>query len=148
MGGGWMGKGGGLVLNITLPGWKWIPLWPCMEVISLWHCWGGMEAQVSLTVAFNSSEFFGLLFFIFLLTISHRFSMGALLNVQTPVQIWREFNLDPSSTWHFKRTRITQTSVRRAWYTHTHAGAWTCCSVYRLFCKTTHIATSNILDKP
>ncbi len=30
-----------------------------MEVISLWHCWGGMEAQVSLTVAFGSSTFFG-----------------------------------------------------------------------------------------
>ncbi len=41
-----------------------------MEVISLWHCWGGMEAQVSLTVAFSSSAFFGLLFLIFLLTIS------------------------------------------------------------------------------
>ncbi len=35
-----------------------------------------MEAQVSLTVAFNSSAFFGLLFLIFLLTIPHRFSMG------------------------------------------------------------------------
>jgi len=35
-----------------------------------------MEAQVSLTVAFSSSAFFGLLFLIFLLTISHRFSMG------------------------------------------------------------------------
>ncbi len=33
-----------------------------MDVISLWHCWGGMEAQVSLTVAFSSSAFFGLLF--------------------------------------------------------------------------------------
>ncbi len=43
-----------------------------MEVISLWHCWGGMEAQVSLTVAFSS----GLLFLIFLLTILHRLSMG------------------------------------------------------------------------
>ncbi len=31
-------------------------------------------------------------------------------------------------------------------YTHTHAGAWT--SVYRLFFKTKHIATSDILDKP
>ncbi len=31
-----------------------------MEVINLWHCWGGMEAQVSLTVAFSSSAFFGL----------------------------------------------------------------------------------------
>ncbi len=33
------------------------------------------EAQVSLTVAFSSSAFFGLLFLIFLLTILHRFSM-------------------------------------------------------------------------
>ncbi len=47
-----------------------------MEVISLWHCWGGMEAQVSLTVAFSSSAFFGLLFLIFLLTIPHRYSIG------------------------------------------------------------------------
>ncbi len=46
-----------------------------MEVISLWHCWGGVEAQVSLTVAFSSSGFFGLLFLILLLTILHRFSM-------------------------------------------------------------------------
>ncbi len=30
-------------------------IWRGMEVISLWHCWGGMEAQVSLTVAFSSS---------------------------------------------------------------------------------------------
>ncbi len=35
-----------------------------------------MEAQVSLTVAFSSSAFFGLLFLIFPLTIPHRFSMG------------------------------------------------------------------------
>ncbi len=34
------------------------------------------EAQVSLTVAFSSSAFFGLLFLIFLLTIPHRFSLG------------------------------------------------------------------------
>ncbi len=47
-----------------------------MEVISLWHCSGGMEAQVSMTVAFSSSAFFGLLFLIFLLTIPHRLSMG------------------------------------------------------------------------
>ncbi len=42
-----------------------------MEVISLWHCWGGMEAQDSLAVAFSSSAFFGLLFLILLLTILH-----------------------------------------------------------------------------
>ncbi len=35
-----------------------------------------MEAQVSLTVAFSSSAFFGLLVLIFLLTIPHRFSTG------------------------------------------------------------------------
>ncbi len=34
-----------------------------------------MEAQVYLTVAFSSSELLGLLFLIFLLTITHRFSM-------------------------------------------------------------------------
>ncbi len=50
-----------------------------MEVISLWHCWGGMEAQVYLTVAFSSSAFFGLLFLIFLLTIPHRFSISKTL---------------------------------------------------------------------
>ncbi len=33
------------------------------------------EAQVSLTAAFSSSAFLGLLFLIFLLTIPHRFSM-------------------------------------------------------------------------
>ncbi len=47
-----------------------------MEVISLWHCWGGMEAQVSLTVAFSSSALLGLVSLIFLLTIPHIFSMG------------------------------------------------------------------------
>ncbi len=47
-----------------------------MEVISLWHCWGGMEAQVSLTVAFSSSALLGLVSLIFLFTIPHRFSMG------------------------------------------------------------------------
>ncbi len=34
-----------------------------------------MEAQVSLTVVFSSSAFFGLLFLIFLLTIPHRLYM-------------------------------------------------------------------------
>ncbi len=35
-----------------------------------------MEAQVSLTVAFSSSAFFGLLFLIFLLKILHKFRSG------------------------------------------------------------------------
>ncbi len=34
----------------------------------------------------------------------------------------------PSSTY-LKRTRITQTSVRHAWHTHTHTGAWTSVAV-------------------
>ncbi len=34
-----------------------------------------MEAQVSLTLAFSSSVFFGLLFLIFLLIIPHRLSI-------------------------------------------------------------------------
>ncbi len=36
-----------------------------------------MEAQVSLTVAFSSFTFFGLLFLIFFLTIPRRFPMGS-----------------------------------------------------------------------
>ncbi len=47
-----------------------------MEVISLWHCWCGMEAQVSLIAAFRSSALLGLVSLIFLLTLPHRFSMG------------------------------------------------------------------------
>ncbi len=35
-----------------------------------------MEAQVSMTVAFSLSVFFGLLFLIVLSAIPHRFSMG------------------------------------------------------------------------
>ncbi len=35
-----------------------------------------MEAQVALTVAFRSSALLGLVSLIFLLTITHRFSMG------------------------------------------------------------------------
>ncbi len=50
-----------------------------MEVISLWHCWGGMEAQVSLTAAFSSSAIFGLLFLIFLWTIRYREGLVRLL---------------------------------------------------------------------
>ncbi len=55
---------------------------------SAWH--GGdqfvallswLEAQVSLTVAFSSSAFFGLLFLIFLLTIPHRSSMAGVPNL-------------------------------------------------------------------
>ncbi len=55
-----------------------------MEVISLWHCSGGMEAQVSLTVAFRSSALLGLVSLLFLLTILHRFAM-----ILYGVQVWR-----------------------------------------------------------
>ncbi len=87
---------------------------PGMEVISLWHCWGGMEAQVSLTVAFSSSAFLGLVSLIFLLTIPHRFSMGfrsgefagqsstvttwSLNQLLVPLAVWA----DAKSCWKMK----------------------------------------------
>ncbi len=48
-------------------------MWRGMEVISLWHCSGVMEAQVALIAAFRSSALLGLVSLIFLLTIPHRF---------------------------------------------------------------------------
>ncbi len=47
-----------------------------MEVISLWHSLGVMEAQVALIAAFRSSAQLGLVSLIFLLTIPHRLSIG------------------------------------------------------------------------
>ncbi len=47
-----------------------------MEVISLWHCWGGMKPRFLWQWPSAHLHFFGLLFLIFLLTILHRFSMG------------------------------------------------------------------------
>ncbi len=57
--------------------------WPSGKYVHLlyMYCWGGMEAQVSLRVAFSSSAFYGLLFLIFLLTIYilwQRFSIPVL----------------------------------------------------------------------
>lgn len=46
-----------------------------IDAISLWHCLGVMEAQISLMLAVGSS-FLGLVPLIFLLIIPHRFSMG------------------------------------------------------------------------
>ena len=46
-----------------------------IEAISLWHCLGVMEAQISLMLAVSSSLFLGLVPLIFLLIIPHRFSM-------------------------------------------------------------------------
>ncbi len=45
-----------------------------IEVISLWHCWDGSPGFFDSGI--QLIYFFGLLFLIFLLTISHRFSMG------------------------------------------------------------------------
>ncbi len=44
-----------------------------MEASCLWHCWGIIEAQVALIVAFSSSVLFG---WMFLLTMPDRFHMG------------------------------------------------------------------------
>ncbi len=51
-------------------------MWRGMEAISPWHCSGVMEAQVTLIVTFRSSALLGLVSLIFLLTITHRFSVG------------------------------------------------------------------------
>ncbi len=47
-----------------------------MEVISLWHCSGVMEAPVALIAVFRSSALLGLVSLVFLLTIFHRLSIG------------------------------------------------------------------------
>ncbi len=47
-----------------------------MEVISLWHCWGGMEAQVLWQWPSGHLHCWVWCLFIFLLTIPDRFSMG------------------------------------------------------------------------
>ncbi len=59
------------------PPFAWITasMWRGMEVISLWHCSGVMKAQVALIAAFRSSALLGLVSLIFLLTMTHRFSM-------------------------------------------------------------------------
>ncbi len=69
--------------------------------------------------------------------------ISALLKVRTPVRIrtGREFNPDPPPL----RISSALVSLRPLRGTQTHAGAWT--SVYRLYFKTKHIATSDILDK-
>ncbi len=69
-----------------------------MEVISLWYCWGDMETHVSLTEAFSSSAFFGLLFLLFLLTIPRRFSMWISHGLLTQMQCWRR-HISVSSSW-------------------------------------------------
>ncbi len=55
-----------------------------MEVISLWHCSGVIEAQVALIAAFRSSALLGLVSLIFLLTIDSLWGSGqvSLLNNQ------------------------------------------------------------------
>ncbi len=47
-----------------------------IETINLWHCWGVIEAQVALIVAFSSSLLFVQMLLIILLTISLKFYMG------------------------------------------------------------------------
>lgn len=42
-----------------------------IEVISLWQCWGIIEAQVVLIAAFSSPVLLGRVLLIFLLTVPH-----------------------------------------------------------------------------
>ncbi len=73
------------------------------------------------------------------------------------IRTGREFNPDPppldiSSALVSLRpprgVRGTRTHTHTHIHTHTHGRMNQCCSDYRLFCKTKHIATSDILDKP
>ncbi len=94
-----------------------------MEVISLWHCWGGMEAQVSLTVAFSSSALLGLVSLIFLLTIPHRFSMGfrsgvssLLSSVENYINLKsRELDSDHCAALRFTLQHCTAVSLNLQW---------------------------------
>lgn len=47
-----------------------------IEAISLWPCWGVIEAQVALIATFTLSVFLCQVFLIFHSTASHTFSMG------------------------------------------------------------------------
>ncbi len=107
-----------------------------MEVISLWHCWGGMEAQVSLTVAFSSSALLGLVSLIFLLTIPHRFSMGFrsgnLLANQATVTPWSWTSFwylwqcgqvpNPAGKWNQHLHKACQ--QKEAWSALNFPGRW------------------------
>ncbi len=83
-----------------------------MEVISLWHCWGGMEAQVSLTVAFSSSAFFVLLFLIFLLTTSF-----LKMPSKRKHEVLQNFLVNGCSDVGFQKTQWTNTS---RWHSNHH----------------------------
>ncbi len=78
---------------------------------------------------------------------------SGLLKVRTPVRIrtGRKFNPDPldiSSALVSLRPPCGARVAHTHTHTHTHRRMNQCCSDYRLFCKTKHIATSDILDKP
>ncbi len=75
--------------------------------------------------------------------------MVGLLKVRTLVRIrtGREFNPDPPPL-DISSALVSLRSPCGARGTHTHRRMNQCCSDYRLFCKTKHIATSDILDKP
>ncbi len=82
-------------------------------------------------------------------TWSYWSSRPGLLKVRTPVRIrtGREFNPDPLDI-SSALVSLRAPCGARGTHTHTHRRMNQCCSDYRLFCKTKHIATSEILDKP
>ncbi len=76
-----------------------------------------------------------------------------LLKVRTPVRIRTggEFNPDQRPPdISCARVSLRPPCGARGTHTHTHTHGCMnqCCRDYRLFCKTKHIATSEILDKP
>ncbi len=100
-----------------------------MEVISLRHCWGGMEAQVSLTVAFSSSALLGLVSLIFLLRIPHRFSMGLrsgeFAGQSSTVTPWSLNQLlVPLAVWAWKQHLHKACQQKEAWSALKFPGRW------------------------
>ncbi len=107
-----------------------------MEVISLWHCSGVMEAQVALIAAFRSSALLDLASLIFLLTIPHRYSMGfrsgefagqsstvtlrSLNQLLLPLAVWA----GAKSCWKMKSA--SPWSLNEAWSALKFPGRWLC----------------------
>ncbi len=103
-----------------------------MEVISLWHCWGGMEAQVALIAAFRSSALLGLVSLIFLLTIPHRFRSGEFAGQSSTVTPWSLNQLwylwqcgqvpSPAGKWNQHLHKACQ--QKEAWSALEFPGRW------------------------
>ena len=105
-----------------------------MEAISLWHCWGEMEAQVALKAAFRSYALLGLVSLIFLLTVHYRFCTGfqvrrvcwpfkhrtswSLNQLLVPLAVWE----GAKSCWKMKSA--SPYSLKEAWSSLKFLSRW------------------------